>query len=48
VTGTPNGDDKDQGENLGPVSTVDKKIIEAGAAAAVAASQAEETKDNPK
>ena len=48
VTGAANGEDEGQGENLGPVSTVDKKIIEAGAAAAVAASQAEETKANPK
>ena len=44
VTGADDGEEEGQGENLGPVSTVDKKIIEAGAAAAVAAVQAEEVK----
>jgi small-conductance mechanosensitive channel len=48
VTGAANGEEEGEAENLGPVSAVDKKIIEAGAAAAVAASQAEEAKKTPK
>ena len=37
-----------QDEDIGPVSAVDRKILEAGAAAAIAASHAEELDDKPK
>jgi small-conductance mechanosensitive channel len=42
------GADEGQGESLAPGSAVDKKILEAGAAAAIAASQAEEVENKPK
>ena len=49
VTGADTEEGGSPGEGIGPVSTVDKKIIKAGAAAAaIAASQAEEVKNKPK
>jgi hypothetical protein len=47
ASGAPAGSDG-QGEDLGPLSAVDRKILEAGAAAAITASQAEEFDDKPK
>jgi small-conductance mechanosensitive channel len=48
VTGAAARDGDGQETGLDPVSAVDRKILEAGAAAAIAASQAEEAKNKPK
>ena len=49
ATGADTEEGESPGEGIGPVSAVDKKIIKAGAAAAaIAASQAEEVKNKPK
>jgi small-conductance mechanosensitive channel len=48
VTGASANAEDGQESGFGPVSAVDRKILEAGAAAAIAASQAEESKNKPK
>ena len=48
VTGAAAGGGDGQETGLDPVSAVDRKILEAGAAAAIAASHAEEAKNKPK
>ncbi|MGB5745959.1 MAG: mechanosensitive ion channel family protein, partial [Desulfobacterales bacterium] len=46
VSGADTEEGEGPGEGIGPVSIMDKKIIESGAAAAIAASQADEAKNS--
>jgi small-conductance mechanosensitive channel len=48
VTGAAAGGGAGQGAGLDPFNAADRKLLEAGAAAAIAASQAEGTKNEPK